>query len=95
MVNTNVQGNIITITSSITYLFKQIYIYPVVSLNPAHGYVYLIQYYVIKFVLDLQKVGCFLQFPSPIKIIQRQLGLNNILLKMALKHIFYHNYCSF
>ena len=37
------------------------------SLNPAHGYVYLIQYYVIKFVLDLQKVGCFLQFP-PIKL---------------------------
>ena len=32
----------------------------VVSLNPAHGEVYLIQYYVIKFVSDLGQVGGFL-----------------------------------
>ena len=33
----------------------------VVSVNPAHGEVYSIQHYVIKFVNDLQQVGCFLQ----------------------------------
>jgi hypothetical protein len=41
------------------------------SLNPAHGKVYSIQYYVIKFVSDLWQVGCFLwalQFPPPIKL---------------------------
>jgi hypothetical protein len=31
----------------------------VMSLNPAHGEVYLIQYYVIKFVSDLRQVGGF------------------------------------
>jgi hypothetical protein len=43
----------------------------VLSLNPAHGKVYSIQYYVIKFVSDLRQVGCFLwalQFPPPIKL---------------------------
>ena len=42
----------------------------VVSSN--HGGVYSIQYYVIKFVSDLQQVGGFLRvlrFPSPIKLI--------------------------
>jgi len=42
----------------------------VVSLNPAHGDVYLIQHYVIKFVCDLRQV-CFLrilQFPLLIKL---------------------------
>ena len=41
------------------------------SLNPAHGKVYLIQRYVIKFVSDLQQVGFFLpvlRFPLPIKL---------------------------
>ena len=33
----------------------------VVSLNPVHGEVYLIQHYVIKFVSDLQLVSVFLQ----------------------------------
>jgi hypothetical protein len=33
----------------------------VVSSNPAHGEVYLIQHYVIKFVSDLRQVGGFLQ----------------------------------
>ena len=43
----------------------------VMSCNPAHGKEYLIQHYVIKFVSDLPKVGCFLQalwFPPPIKL---------------------------
>jgi hypothetical protein len=34
----------------------------VVSFNPTHGEVYSIQYYVIKFVSDLQKVCGFLPF---------------------------------
>jgi hypothetical protein len=43
----------------------------VVSMNPAHGEVYLIQQYVIKFVGDLWQVDGFLQvlrFPPPIKL---------------------------
>jgi hypothetical protein len=40
----------------------------VVSLNSAHGEVYKIQHYVIKFVSDLRQVGGFLRvlwFPPP------------------------------
>jgi hypothetical protein len=40
----------------------------VVSLNPAHGEVYSIQPYVIKFVSDLRQVSGFLRFPPPIKL---------------------------
>jgi hypothetical protein len=43
----------------------------VVSSNPAHGEVYLIQHYVMKFVSDLLQVGSFLRvlrFPPPIKL---------------------------
>ena len=43
----------------------------VVSSNPAHCEMYLIQHYVIKFVSDLWQVGGFLRvlrFPSPIKL---------------------------
>ena len=43
----------------------------VVSSNPAHGDVYSIQHYVIKFVSDLRQVGGFLRllrFPPPIKL---------------------------
>ena len=43
----------------------------VVSLNPTHGEVYLIQLYVIKFVSDLRQFGGFLWilwFPLPIKL---------------------------
>ena len=43
----------------------------VVSLNPNHGKVYLIQFYVIKFVSDLRQVCGFLRvpwFPPPIKL---------------------------
>ena len=41
------------------------------SSNPAHGEVYSIQHYVIKFVSDLTQIGGFLrlfQFPPPIKL---------------------------
>jgi hypothetical protein len=43
----------------------------VVSLNPVHGEVYLIQHYVIKFISDLRQVSGFLRvlwFPPPIKL---------------------------
>jgi hypothetical protein len=43
----------------------------VVSLYPAHGEVYLMQHYVIKFVSDLRHVDGFLWilwFPPPIKL---------------------------
>ena len=43
----------------------------VVTLNPSHGEVYSIQYYVIKFVSDLLQVAGFLwvlRFPPPIKL---------------------------
>jgi hypothetical protein len=42
----------------------------VVSFNPVHGKVHTIQYYVIKFVSDLQQVSGFLwvlPIPPPIK----------------------------
>ena len=44
----------------------------VVSSNPAHGEVYSIQHYVIKFVSYLRQVGSFLRvlrFPPPKKLI--------------------------
>ena len=43
----------------------------VVNSNPAHGEVYLMQHYVIKFVSDLGQDGgflCVLWFPPPIKL---------------------------
>jgi len=43
----------------------------IVSSNRAHGEVYWIQHYVIKFVSDLRQVGVFhriLQFAPPIKL---------------------------
>ena len=43
----------------------------VVSSNSAHGEVYSIQHYLIKFASDLWQVGGFLlvfRFPSPIKL---------------------------
>jgi hypothetical protein len=43
----------------------------VMSSNPVHGEVYLIQHYVIKFVSDLRQVSDFLRvlwFPPPIKL---------------------------
>jgi hypothetical protein len=58
----------------------------VVSSNPAHGEVYSIQHYVIKFVSDLRQVGVFfriLRFPPPIKTDRRD--ITEILLKVDLK----------
>ena len=43
----------------------------VVSSNPAHGEVYSLQHYAIKFVSDLRQIGAFLRelrFPPPIKL---------------------------
>ena len=57
----------------------------VVSSNPAHGEVYSIQHYMIKFVSDLRQVGGFirvLRFPPPIKLIATD--ITEILLKVAL-----------
>jgi hypothetical protein len=61
----------------IWYLDLQLHVHLVpittkfVSLNPAHGKVYSIQHYVIKFVSDMRQVDGFLQvlwFPPPIKL---------------------------
>jgi hypothetical protein len=61
----------------IWYLDLQLHVHLVpittkfVSLNPAHGKVYSIQHYVIKFVSDLCQVCNFLrvlQFPPPKKM---------------------------
>ena len=55
----------------------------VVRSNPAHGEVFSIQHYVIKFVSDLRQIGGFLRvlrFPQPIK-------LTEMLLKVALNTI--------
>ena len=43
----------------------------IVSSNPAHGELYSIQHYVVKFVSDLRQIGGFLRifrFPPPIKL---------------------------
>ena len=52
-----------------------------VSSNPAHGRVYLIQHYVIKFVSDLRGFLRILRFPPPIY-------LTEILLKVLLNTIY-------
>jgi hypothetical protein len=70
----------------------------VLSSNPTLGEVYLIQHYVIKFVIDLWQVGGFLsvlQFPPPIKTDCHD--ITGILLKVVLNTIT-HNptlYCSY
>ena len=59
----------------------------VVSSNPAHGEVYSIQLYVIKFVIDLGQVSGFLRvlfFSSTNKTGRHDIA--EILLKVALKH---------
>jgi hypothetical protein len=53
----------------------------VVSWNPAHGEMYSIQHYVIKFASDMQKV---ILFPPPIKWLPRYFQL---LLKVVLSTI--------
>ena len=60
----------------------------VVSMNPAHGEVYSIQHYVIKFVSDLQKVGGFLRvLPSSSTNKTDHHDITEILLKVALNTI--------
>jgi len=59
----------------------------VVSSNPIHDKVYLIQQYMIKFVSYLQQVGGFLwvlRFPPPIKLTT---DITEILLKVTLNTI--------
>jgi hypothetical protein len=61
-----------------------------VSSNPAHGEVYSIQHYVIKFVSDLSQVGGFLRvllFPPPLKLTATIIDITQILLKVALNTI--------
>ena len=53
----------------------------IVSSNPAHGEVYSIQHYVIKFVNDLRQVGGFLTNKTD------QLNIAEMLLKVALNTI--------
>ena len=57
----------------------------VVSLNPAHGEVLLIQHYVIKLVSDLRQVSGFLRFSSTNKTDHHD--ITEILLKVALNTI--------
>ena len=64
----------------------------VVSLNPVHEVVYLIQHYVIKFVSDLRQVCgflCVLRFPPTIKPPQYNL---NIVESGVKHHIPSHHY---
>jgi hypothetical protein len=59
----------------------------VVTLNPVHGEVCLIQHHVIKFVSDLRQISGFLQvlwFPPPIKLTARYTEITEILLKVTL-----------
>jgi hypothetical protein len=58
----------------------------VVSSNPAHGEVYSIQYYLIKFVTDLRQAGGFLRvfrFPRTIKLPPRY---NRNVVESGVKH---------
>jgi len=89
--------NLLVVSCSLSHLFKDsIYISygviviksvpittKVVSSNPTHGEVYLIQHYVIKFVSDLRQVGGFLWvlWFHPMKL------KTEILLKVALNTI--------
>ena len=54
----------------------------VVSSNPAHGKVYSIQHYVIKFVSDLRQVSGFLPYSSTNKTDRHH--ITEILIKVAL-----------
>ena len=59
----------------------------VVSLNSAHGEVYLIQHYAIKFVSDLRQVGSFLSSPVSSTNKTERHDITEILLKVALNAI--------
>ena len=58
----------------------------IVSLNPTHGEVYLIQHYAIKFVIALQEVDGFLRYPPPFNKTYLH-DITEILLKVALNTI--------
>jgi hypothetical protein len=60
----------------------------VVSLNSAHGEVYLIQHYVIKFVSDLRQVSSFLSSPVSSTNKTERRDITEILLKVALNFAF-------
>jgi hypothetical protein len=59
----------------------------IVSLNPAHGKVYLIQHYVIKFVSDLWQISGFLWVSSTTGNNTDHHDITEILLKVALNSI--------
>jgi hypothetical protein len=64
------------------------YHHQVVSSNPVHGEVYLIQHYVIKFVSDLRQVsGFFLGTPVSFTNKTDRQDITEILLKVALNTI--------
>ena len=64
--------------------------YLVVSSNSAHGEVYSIQHYIIKFVSELQQVGGFLRvlrfFFSPVKLTAASCQYNWIIVESDFKH---------
>jgi hypothetical protein len=52
-----------------SHIFTEtVYSNPVRITTKAHGKVYSIQLYVIKFVSNLRQVGGFIRFPPPIKL---------------------------
>ena len=57
----------------------------IMSSNPAHGEVYSIQHYVIKFVSEMQQLGGFLWFSSTNKTDRH--NITEILWKVALNTI--------
>jgi len=65
--------------------------YSVVTSNHAHGEVYSIQHYIIKFVSDLQQIGGFLRvlcFSSPVKLTATNCQYNWIIVESDFE---YHN----
>jgi hypothetical protein len=68
----------------------------IVSLNPAHGEVYLIQHYVIKFVSDMRQVGGFILVIGGVPVSSTNKtdchDINEILLKVALNTINHQTY---
>jgi hypothetical protein len=63
----------------------------IVSSNPIHGEVYLIQHYVMRFVSDLRQVSGFLRvlrFPPPIKLTTTEIFLKVALNTINLKNLY-------
>jgi hypothetical protein len=77
---------------TITYMQSVFITTKVVSSDPTHGKVYLIQHYVMKFVSDLLQVDGFLWvlwFPPPIKLIAT---IAEILLKVVFNTMTNHSW---